>query len=137
MWSSYCFYDLHGLLSGLLFLEKCSFRLVIASVRINLKNNDLTNIYRSEAFELKGWPLVVGHGVVFASSDNPERSRRTEVAAVDRPRLPWNVTVAGSSVGQEHVAEFLSALADDNNPLVVLRPRNIVDRTRDRLILGF
>lgn len=50
--------------------------------------------------------------------------------------MPGNVPVAGSGVGQEDMAELFSALADDNDPLVVRRPGQVVDRARDGLVLG-
>jgi hypothetical protein len=65
--------------------------------------------YRSQTLELEGRSLIEGHSVVFTSGDDPKRPRRTEIAAVDGPRLAGNVTVAGAGVREEDVAKLFAA----------------------------
>ena len=86
-------------------------------------------------FELEGRPLVHSSSVVFAASHDSERSRWLEVDGVDGPRLPGDVAVAGAGVREEDVAELLPALAHHHDPLVVRRPGQVLDRSRDRLEL--
>ena len=85
--------------------------------------------------ELERRPLVHSSSVVFAASHDSERSRWLEVDGVDGPRLPGDVAVAGAGVGEEDVAELLPALAHHHDPLVVRRPGQVLDRSRDRLEL--
>jgi hypothetical protein len=87
--------------------------------------------------ELKWRSLEVGGRVVFAPGDDPVRPRRPKVARVDGPGLAGDVTVAGASVSQKDVAKLLPALAHADHPLVVGRPRQVIDGPADGLVLVF
>lgn len=85
--------------------------------------------------ELERRALEDSDCVVLASGDDTERPGRTEVDAVDRLRLTANLAHRRSGLGHEDVTESLASLADHDNSLVVSRPRDILDRSTDRLEL--
>lgn len=85
--------------------------------------------------ELERWTLEDPDGVVLTAGDDAERTRRAEVAAVDRLRLSADLTDGSSRVSHENMTETFASFTNDNDSLTVSRPRDVFNGSADRLEL--
>merc|ERR1719438_180262 len=73
-------------------------------------------------FEFKWRSFIKSYRIVFTSCNDPERSSGPEITAIDRSGLSSYVSVGGSRVSQENVAELFPPFADADDPLIIRGP---------------
>ena len=88
-------------------------------------------------FELERRTLEPVDGHVLAGGHDTERTRRLEVASVERLRVSADFADAASRVPHEHRAEALAPFTDDEHTLAVWTPRDVVDDPGEHFELDF